>query len=92
MRSTAQLEAGIANCRGNSQRDTDQGGYGNVCDPDFDHSGTVEVLDFSALKVVFGLTTAPDQDLNGNGIGDPTDFSITKSFLGQPPGPSCRAP
>jgi len=39
-----------------------------------------------------GLGNICDPDFNGNGIVDPTDFSILKGVLGQPPGPSCCAP
>ena len=34
----------------------------------------------------------PDQDLNGNGIVDPQDFSILKSYFGKKPGPSGLVP
>jgi hypothetical protein len=79
----------IPDAGGNSQLDTDNDGYGNVCDPDFNNNGLVDATDFSLLKALFGSRTAPDQDLNGNGIVDPTDFSITKARFAQPPGPSC---
>lgn len=71
------------------QRNTDGDGYGNMCDPDFDNSGTVDTGDFSLLKSMLGSSNAPDQDLNGNSMVDPTDFSITKAYAGLPPGPSC---
>ncbi|MEN8762668.1 MAG: Ig-like domain-containing protein, partial [Thiogranum sp.] len=79
----------IPDAGGNSQLDTDNDGYGNMCDPDFNNNGRVDPADFSLLKSDFGVTTAPDEDLNGNGIVDPTDFSITKAFAALPPGPSC---
>jgi len=31
---------------------------------------------------------SPNHDLNGNGIVDPADFSILKTYLGKAPGPS----
>jgi hypothetical protein len=74
------------------QRDTDNDGYGNMCDPDFDQNGVVDPFDFSLLKSRFGQPGFPDQDLNGNGIVDPGDFSRLKSMFGQPPGPSGLAP
>jgi hypothetical protein len=74
------------------QRDTDNDGYGNMCDPDFDQNGVVDPIDFSLLKSRFGQPGFPDQDLNGNGIVDPGDFSRLKSMFGQPPGPSGLAP
>jgi hypothetical protein len=33
-----------------------------------------------------------EEDLNGNGIVDPQDFSVLKSRFGQPPGPSALNP
>ena len=40
-----------------------------------------------------GVTPARlEEDINGNGIVDPQDFSIFKSKFGQPPGPSAMAP
>jgi len=44
------------------------------------------------LKSRFGQPGFPDQDLNGNGVVDPFDFSLLKSRFGQPPGPSGIAP
>ena len=82
----------IPDAGGNSQRDTDGDGYGNICDADFDNNGIVDPGDFSTMKAALGATLSPDQDLNGNGIVDPADFSILKSYVGQPPGPSCCAP
>jgi len=86
---------GLDNCLfkyNNSQRDTDNDGYGNVCDADFNNNRIVDPLDFSLLKSVLGSPVAPDQDLNGNGIVDPLDFSVLKSLLGQSPGPSGVVP
>ncbi|MEN8763507.1 MAG: thrombospondin type 3 repeat-containing protein, partial [Thiogranum sp.] len=81
----------IPDAGGNIQLDTDGDGYGNICDPDFDQNGVVTLVDFAILFDVFGSSTAPDQDLNGNGVVDPTDLSILKTYLAQelPPGPSC---
>lgn len=76
---------------GNIQLDTDDDGYGNACDPDFNNNGTVDPLDFSQLKAVFGQPSALE-DLNGNGVVDPLDFSLLKSFFGQSPGPSGLVP
>ena len=82
----------IPDAGGNSQRDTDNDGYGNSCDPDFNNDGMVAPIDFSTVKSNFGSTAAADQDLNGNGIVDPTDFGFTKANVGQLPGPSALNP
>lgn len=71
-----------------NQRDTDNDGFGNACDPDFNGNGVVDVLDFSLMKSRFGSQDAPDQDLNGNGVVDVLDFSTLKAFFGKAPGPS----
>jgi hypothetical protein len=75
-----------------NQRDTNDDGYGNLCDADFNGNGIVDPGDFSLLKSCFGRTDCPDQDLNGNGVVDPSDFSRLKQMFGQPPGPSGLVP
>jgi hypothetical protein len=74
-----------------AQRDSNEDGYGNVCDADLNNNGIVDPLDFSTLKSLLG-TINSDADLNGNGIVDPLDFSRLKSLLGTLPGPSGLAP
>jgi len=77
---------------GNVQLDTDGDGFGNLCDPDFNNNGIVDVIDFSILKSVFASTAASEQDLNGNGVVDVFDFSKLKSLFGKAPGPSGLVP
>ncbi len=74
------------------QRDTDNDGFGNLCDPDFNGNGIVDPQDFSMLKNAFGTKGNPDLDLNGNGVVDPYDFSVMKAYFGKAPGPSGVAP
>ena len=76
---------------GFSQRDTDDDGYGNVCDPDFDNSGNVDFADLAFLKSVFFSADA-DADLDGDGKVDFADLAIQKSMFFSPPGPSGLAP
>jgi hypothetical protein len=76
---------------GFSQRDTDDDGYGNVCDPDFDNSGNVDFADLAYLKSVF-FSADVDADLDGDGKVDFADLAIQKSMFFQPPGPSGLVP
>jgi len=62
------------------QRDTDNDGIGNLCDPDFDNNGTIDVADHAYLR--FRIDTADqDADLNGDGIVDLFDEVILESSL-----------
>lgn len=78
---------------GNSQRDTDGDGYGNICDGDLDNSGgIVNFADLAAFKAMFGTTNA-NGDLNGSGgIVNFADLAGFKALFGKPPGPSGIAP
>lgn len=76
-----------------NQRDTDNDGFGNLCDPDFNQNRVVDPTDLSRLKSWLGKASPNGhEDLNGNGIVDPADFSIAKNYLGKPPGPSGMVP
>ena len=70
-----------------NQRDTDQDGFGNICDPDFNQNKIVDPADFSTIKLKLGKVS-PLHDLNSNGIVDPADVSIVKTYLGKAPGPA----
>jgi len=82
----------IPDAGGNSQRDTDADGYGNVCDADFNNSGRVDSSDYAAVKAALRSRTSPDEDLNGSGRVDSSDLAVTKSLLRKVPGPSALAP
>lgn len=76
------------------QRDTDQDGYGNYCDPDFDNNLIVNAADLAYLKSRF-FATDPNgihADLNGDGVVNAADLAILKSFFFKPPGPGGLAP
>lgn len=75
---------------GNSQRDTDGDGYGNVCDADLNGSGSVNAADLALFRLAFGSSTEPHADLNGNGAVNATDLAMFRTLFGQGPGP--RAP
>jgi hypothetical protein len=84
----------LDNCKlvaNTNQRDTDNDGYGNICDPDFNQNKIVDPLDLNSLKAQFGKAS-PNHDLNGNGIVDPLDLNILKSYWGKAPGPSGLQP
>ena len=79
------------------QRDTDDDGYGNVCDPDLDNNGAVGISDFSLFRSCFGATLASrpecaEAEFDFNGAVGISDFSIFRAFFGKAPGPSGVAP
>ena len=75
------------------QIDTNQDGFGNVCDPDLNNDGNITDKDEDIIKAVYGLTPEspdwnPEADLNGNGEIDISDVVIWMDMIGEPPGPS----
>ena len=76
---------------GNSQRDTDADGFGNVCDADLNNDGIVNFTDLGSFKAVFGSPDA-DADLNGDGLVNFADLALLKTAFAQPPGPGATAP
>jgi hypothetical protein len=75
------------------QRDTNQDGYGNLCDADFDDDGGVGLADFATFKLSFGQSLGspaydPDADFDGDGAVGLFDFGVFRSLFGAPPGPS----
>ncbi len=84
---------GIANASDNctavhnaDQRDTDNDGFGNLCDADFDNDCDVNFVDFSLMKDNFFGGEA-DTDMDGNGITDFADLQLLKNTFFGPPGP-----
>lgn len=69
------------------QRDTDQDGFGNACDPDFDENGVVNFGDLAVLKSRF-FGSDPDADLDGDSLVNFKDLAILKSLFFRAPGPS----
>jgi hypothetical protein len=87
----------IPDAGGNSQRDSDADGYGNVCDADFNGNGVVDSNDAAVLFGAFGAALndpgySPEIDLNGNEVIDSNDASVLFSSFGFAPGPSGIAP
>lgn len=78
--------AGSASC------DTDQDGYGNACDGDFNNNGSVSVTDFVSFfsPDLGGPDGGTGTDMNCNGTVTVTDFlpPYFSDQLGGSPGPS----
>ena len=78
------------------QIDTDDDGFGNVCDADFDNNGMVGISDLRFLKAVPLYTKVGDPgynsvvDLNDSGSITPADHLIFQDLFGTAPGPSGR--
>ncbi len=70
-----------------TQLDTDNDGYGNICDADLNGDLQTNLTDFSMFRIAFG-TAGPDADFNGDGKVNLTDFSLFRIMFGSPPGPS----
>ncbi len=69
------------------QRDTNQDGYGNLCDADLDNDGFTNFVDLSLFKSVF-LTADMDADFDGDGNVNFVDLSLMKALFLAPPGDS----
>ena len=69
------------------QRDTDNDGYGNLCDADLNNDHIVNAVDLAAFKLVYGSNNA-DADFNGDGVVDSLDLALLEEQFLTPPGPS----
>ena len=69
------------------QRDTDEDGFGNACDGDFDQYGVVDFLDLGILETRF-LSADPDADLTATvSWTSSTWMGMLKSMFLAAPGP-----
>ena len=75
-----------------SQRDTDQDGYGNACDADFNNDGLVNLQDYITFRQAFGGDTSVDADFDGDGLVDIKDYRVFGQLFDKAPGPSGLAP
>jgi hypothetical protein len=79
------------------QRDTDDDGFGNLCDADLDNSCAINFQDLGLMKSAFFRSGDVDADLNGDLVVNFGDLALLKqAFFGEP-GPSgvpkiCSAP
>ncbi len=73
------------------QRDSNDDGYGNVCDADLSNDGIVNVVDLGILRSVF-FTDDEDADFNGDGVVNVVDLGVLRQRFFAPPGPSALAP
>jgi hypothetical protein len=84
------------NCRAlanPAQRDSDDDGYGNACDADFDQNNVVGWPDWIAVVRAFGAAVGDpaydaELDLDGDGGIGSYDLLETERRIGAPPGPS----
>ena len=76
-----------------AQDDTDGDDCGNLCDADYNQSGTVTFADFGQFGIVFGLTGHPLQQhvepISAANVVNFADFGYFGTAFGAgPPGPS----
>jgi hypothetical protein len=87
------VEDSIDNCSeatNAGQDDTDCDGYGNLCDADYDQTGTVGFPDFGQFVTAFGSTDMEkchNEPIPGCIVGFP-DFGSFVVLFGSAPGPS----
>ena len=74
------------------QFDSNDDGYGNICDADINNDGVVSFGDYGVLRLNFGSATFPDADLNNDGVVSFGDYGILRLNFGNAPGPSGIAP
>lgn len=74
-----------------NQRDTNQDGFGNLCDSDFDGNRFVNTLDLAYFRSRF-LTADPHADLDGSGVVNLLDLQRFRAQFFKPPGPSGLVP
>jgi len=68
--------------------DTDQDGYGNACDADFNNDGIVGGPDFATFGANFTKTGANQADMNCDLVVGGPDFATFGANFTKAPGPS----
>ena len=82
----------LDNCRefvNPNQSDSDDDGYGNWCDPDYDNNGIVNFGDLNHFVRAWGSAN-PDIDLNDDGTIDFGDFVVFAHYFYRAPGPGAK--
>lgn len=69
------------------QRDTNGDGFGNICDPDLNNDGMVNVGDYGLFRNALS-SQSPDADFNGDGVVNTADYGILRGSIGKVPGPA----
>ncbi|MEM7081432.1 MAG: SBBP repeat-containing protein [Pseudomonadota bacterium] len=83
---------GLDNCErvaNPDQRDTNDDGFGNLCDADLNNDNIVNFVDVSQFASVFG-STDEDADFNGDGAVNFLDLVILREGFLLPPGPGLQ--
>jgi alpha-N-arabinofuranosidase len=77
-----------------NQRDTDQDGYGNLCDADLNNDLIVNTIDLGLFKKCYLKQSAdaqcqrpPDADINGDGVANMIDLGLLMNMYFKPVGP-----
>jgi hypothetical protein len=77
------------------QRDTDQDGFGNICDADLNNDLMVNVVDLGLFKMCYLKQASDvqclhveDSDFNADGKVNAQDLGLLKAMYLKPPGPS----
>ena len=84
---------GVDNCTFVSnpdQRDTNDDGFGNICDPDLDDSGLVNLADLQIMRDNFFMTGDLDTDFDGDGFTNLSDLQVMRNYFFGPPGPAAK--
>lgn len=73
------------------QRDSNNDGFGNICDADLDNNGLVSFNDLSLFRLAFDTDNA-DADFDGSGLVSFGDLNIFRALFDKHPGPSGTIP
>ncbi len=69
------------------QRDSNDDGFGNVCDADLNNDCVVNVVDLGLMRTDF-FGPGPDADLDGDGVVNVVDLGLLRQAFFRAPGPS----